>query len=78
MPLKYVRCCFSKQVFLVVVVEVKPWWSLLPVLVPGVLGSRVVGESTGPWLSHRRRILLVAAVPAKSSIANANTALLLR
>jgi hypothetical protein len=41
-------CCFSKQDFWLEIVEMKPWRSLLPVLVPGVLGSRVVGESTGP------------------------------
>ena len=74
------RCrCFFKIGFLVgYCEEMKPWRSVLPVLVPGMLGSRVVGESTGPWLSHCGCILLKAAIPAKAPIANAHAALLLR
>jgi len=55
------------------------WRSLVPVLVPRVcLGRRVFHESTGPWLSHRRRVFLVS-VPwvGESSIADIDAAVLL-
>jgi hypothetical protein len=81
MPLKFFADDWSIQTDFWVpkVVSEAVWrWSLVPVLVPG-MGSRVVRESTGPWLSHGCRILLVP-VPAlaKISVPNANATLLLR
>ena len=47
----------------------------LPVLVPGASSSGI--EVAGPWLSHRCGIFLIP-IPAKSTIAHANAAWLLR
>jgi len=53
--------------------------SLVPVLVPRMcLGRRVFHKSTGPWLSHRRRVFLVS-VPwfGEGSVADVDAAMLL-
>ena len=51
---------------------------VLLILGPIVLGCRVVGESTGPWLSHDCRIVLEPAIPPESSIPDADATRLLR
>jgi hypothetical protein len=50
---------------------------VLPELVPMVLGSRVIGKSTGPWLSHGCRVVLEPAIPSEPTIPDADATRLL-
>lgn len=78
MPLKFVQCSIDTdwpgQLERTQAIVVR--WSVVPVLV-ALVGYRVVCESTGPWLSHRRCVLLIA-IPwlSEASISHAHTTLL--